>query len=62
MDAAAQTIYLSKIFRWFAEDFEKDDGSVIDFVKPYFPPSAAAALTDEFKIRYTDYDWSLNEE
>ena len=59
VDAANRTVYLSKIFDWFEEDFEKD-GSVIDFVAPYFAPADSKALRSHFKIKYTDYDWSLN--
>ena len=63
-DAGARVLYLSPIFKWFSEDFEKKSGSVVKFVAPYFPAEAqkqiqAAKSPD---IRYTDYDWSLNEQ
>jgi len=29
-------------------------------LKPYWPPKTPA--TDDFKIRFTDYDWTLNEQ
>jgi hypothetical protein len=48
---------LSPVFKWFAEDFEKQSGSVFKFVQTYRPD-----LPDgQWKIRYTDYNWSLND-
>jgi hypothetical protein len=62
VDVAARTLHLSPIFKWFAEDFESASGSVTKFVAPFFPAEAQRALANgEFKIDYTDYDWSLND-
>lgn len=58
--ASERVVYLSPIFRWYGGDFEKKSGSVLAALKPYWPGKATA--TDVFKIRYTDYDWSLNEQ
>ena len=58
--ATERTVYLSPIFKWYGGDFEKKSGSVLAALKPYWPGKAVA--TDDFKIRYTDYDWSLNEQ
>jgi hypothetical protein len=53
---------LSPIFKWYAGDFEKKAGTVLAFLKPYWPKSVQALLDRaEFKVRYTEYDWSLNE-
>ena len=57
VDAAAKTLYLSPIFKWFTEDFTKPSGSLVKFVQGYRPDIPAA----DWKIRYTDYDWSLND-
>ena len=61
-DAKGGVLYLSPIFKWFSEDFEKKSGSVVKFVTPFFPPedqkAIAAARSPE--LRFTDYDWSLN--
>lgn len=62
VDAARRTVFLSPVFKWFAGDFERKSGSVLAGVAAYWPPEARAALRDDFKIRYTDYDWSLNEQ
>lgn len=55
-------LYLSPIFDWFEEDFVKKSGSVEKFVAPYFGDAdRKAILSGKLKIRYTDYDWNLNE-
>ena len=58
--ASERTVYLSSIFKWYSGDFEKKSGSVLAVLKPYWSENAIS--TDGFKIRYTDYDWSLNEQ
>jgi hypothetical protein len=52
-----KTLMLSPIFDWFKQDFIAKSGSVIDFVNPYFDNEA----NKKFKIKYTHYDWSLND-
>ncbi|MDP3073206.1 MAG: DUF547 domain-containing protein [Opitutaceae bacterium] len=64
VEAATRTVHLSAIFKWFAGDFEASAGTVVKFATPFFPEAARAALAagGDFKIAYTDYDWSLNEQ
>lgn len=63
VDAGARTVYLSPIFKWFSEDFEKKSGSVLKFAEAFLPVKDRQALaTGGFKIKYTDYDWSLNDQ
>ncbi len=64
VEAAKRTVHLSAIFKWFAGDFEAASGTVLKFAAPFFPETARTALGDGggFKIDYTDYDWSLNEQ
>ncbi len=64
VEAAKRTVHLSAIFKWFSGDFEASAGTVLKFVTPFFPEPARAALATggDFKIAYTDYDWSLNEQ
>lgn len=57
IDTSTEVLRLSPIFDWFKEDFISKSGSVIEFVNPYFSNQA----TEEFKIEYTNYDWSLND-
>ena len=51
--------YLSPIFKWFKEDFEKAGGSIA-FIKKYIPQNKS--LPDSGKIQWLEYDWSLNEQ
>lgn len=57
------TLYLSPIFKWFSEDFEKKSGTVVKFVTPFLPAEAQKQIQASKSVdtRYTDYDWSLNE-
>jgi hypothetical protein len=62
VDAAGRTVYLSQIFKWFSGDFETASGTVLKFVTPFFSADAQRALAGgDFKIEFTDYDWSLND-
>lgn len=63
VEASSRTVHLSPIFKWFAGDFEAESGSVLKFVTPFFPEAARVALTGggEFKVAFTEYDWSLNQ-
>ncbi len=62
VEASERVVYLSPLFKWYGSDFEKKSGSVVAALKPYWPKRAAAVPgNDGFKIRYTEYDWSLNE-
>lgn len=45
---------VSKLFEWFAVDFKKDAGSVVNYIKKYRPISSD-------KVSYLDYSWKLNE-
>ena len=60
IDHAENTLYLSKIFDWFASDFKNKSGSVLAFIKLYLDESALAFLDRNPKISYIHYDWALN--
>jgi len=53
---------VSKIFKWFAEDFEAAAGTVPRYIASFVDDEevAAALREDRFKLRYLKYDWSLN--
>ncbi len=53
-------IYLSEIFKWFEEDFERDAGSVREFLIRFSPESEHLFIR-EAKLKYLDYDWNLND-
>jgi len=60
IDPAENTLYLSKLFDWFAGDFEYKSGSVLNFIKPYLGEEALALVEKNPKIKYLPYDWALN--
>lgn len=53
----AEKADLSEIFKWFKGDFERDAGSLRDFLNRY----AAVKINDKTQISHIDYDWRLNE-
>ena len=57
-DAQKKTLYLSKIFKWYEEDFVKAAGSVAEYVGGYLGPEAAVG--DGWAIVFSPYDWNLN--
>ena len=60
IDYVENTIMLSKLFDWFAGDFELKSGSVTKFIKPYLDEKAMAFLDRMPKMSYISYDWALN--
>jgi hypothetical protein len=53
-------LHVSKIFKWFAEDFNDD---VVGFFLRFAEAELKEKLManrDKIKIKYLDYDWSLN--
>jgi hypothetical protein len=58
---SSNTLYVSKIFKWFSEDFNND---IIGFFLKYAKDDFKKELESkrkEIKIKYLHYDWSLNE-
>lgn len=69
-DPDGNTLYLSSIFKWYAGDFTGGStvvayfarARVLDWILPHLPAELAARLREsEPKIRYMEYDWSLND-
>ena len=63
-------VKLSSIFKWYVEDFEKGQqgfNSLNDLIKAYRtdiaddPQQLLWLQKQDFKIRYLDYDWRLND-
>ncbi len=62
VDVRNRIVYLSPIFKWYKADFVKKSGSVLEFVQFYLAPELSDELSEaEFRIKYTQYDWSLND-
>jgi hypothetical protein len=59
--ASERTVYLSPLFKWYGSDFGNNSRAVLAALKPHWPDHPPAGY-EQFRIRYTDYDWSLNEQ
>ncbi|REE27602.1 uncharacterized protein DUF547 [Winogradskyella pacifica] len=55
-ELSKDNIKISKIFRWFKNDFEQN-GSLIDFLNQY----SDISISESAKKSYTDYNWDLND-
>jgi hypothetical protein len=62
LEPSTHTLWLSPIFQWFADDFTTGGGSVVAFVKPMLPDAIRKQMAVEPKVRFTEYDWSLNDQ
>ncbi|MDF1815949.1 MAG: DUF547 domain-containing protein [Verrucomicrobiales bacterium] len=49
------TLYLSAIFNWFEGDFTSGGKTLIEYVKPWMQGNP-------IKVKFNDYDWSLNQQ
>ncbi len=62
IDRATHRIYVSKIFKWYADDFKEGYDGVVDFLADYLPLEDVAYLeSTDVKLHYLNYDWSLND-
>ncbi len=60
--ATSKLIRISKIFNWFKGDFTATAKSLQLFIAPYFEGEVRRNLEhNAYRVRYLDYDWSLNE-
>lgn len=60
-DASTRTLHLSSIFDWFREDFERAAQTLPRFVARYADDATATAIrSGNVRVRFLDYDWSLN--
>lgn len=63
LDRASKKVTLSHIFSWYAGDFSKASGSVLDFVLQYIPDedrSFIVANKADITLAYFGYDWNAN--
>ena len=72
MDAARETVRVSEIFRWYAEDFAArnvartdkaalERSAIVNFASRYLSRAELAFLATAH-IEYAPYDWALNEQ
>ena len=63
VDRAKRRVYLSKIFKWYADDFKEGYEGVADFLADYLPPEDADFLeSEDVEFQYLNYDWTLNDQ
>jgi hypothetical protein len=64
IDPANKTIYLSKIFKWYGDDFKekyKSDLNYIALIISSDPEIQKQMMNNKYKVKYLDYDWKLNQ-
>jgi hypothetical protein len=60
-DEQNKQVYLSLIFKWFAEDFE-NHGGVVQYIGKYITAEENSFLNyPKIKISYLDYNWKIND-
>jgi Protein of unknown function, DUF547 len=57
-DSFSNTLYCSRIFKWYRQDFLKVAESIPQYIQKYL---SSVNLPQETRIRYLSYDWSLNQ-
>ncbi|NEQ81003.1 MAG: DUF547 domain-containing protein [Moorea sp. SIO2I5] len=75
IDRQEGSVYLSSIFKWFGEDWKKTYGvddkftgnanqrAVLNFISDYLSSEDKEYLEQgNYKIKYLNYDWSLNKQ
>lgn len=74
VDVEAARVYLSRIFKWFGDDFvagapqgaapkglSGKEGAVLRWMMPHLPADQRTALSlKRFEVVYNDYDWTIN--
>ena len=62
-DVASRSIRLSAILKWFAKDFGATKSAQLGTLAPYLPDEASRrlVLSENVRIKYSKYDWSIND-
>lgn len=60
----AKTVWTSQLLKWYGTDFGRTTAEQWRSIRPYLPaPDSLGWLEGgAFTVRYTDYDWSLNDQ
>ena len=57
-----ETVYLSRIFKWYKKDFPSDIYAYLQqYAESPLRQELQIAKDKKYRIRYPDYDWSLND-
>lgn len=64
IDKVKNKVFLSRIFKWYADDFGKDIRNILGFIAPYLynekDKNFLEQNTDSLEVIYQEYDWRLN--
>lgn len=58
-DAARKRVKLSMLFKWYKDDFAKDDAGLLAYLNKYRP--ASQPIPPDTSIEHAEYDWRLND-
>ena len=59
-DSQSKTLFCSKIFKWYRQDFLAVSPSIPDYIRTYLKTDLP--IDAKTSIAYLHYDWSLNEQ
>lgn len=63
-DAKRKSCSLSKIFEWYNKDFGSNTVQILQYISNFLPHPVNEELKNKAKewvVKYSEYDWSLNE-
>jgi hypothetical protein len=62
VDLPSRTVYVSRIFEYYADDFGGTDAAIGRYIAQFYPPGPERTLLESgaFTLRKTEYDWTLN--
>ena len=64
LDSSRNTLQISQIFEWYAQDFGTNNREVIAFICRFLPEPVKGSIEakrDKLSVKYLPYDWSLIE-
>jgi len=61
LDTSGNRLALTKLYKWYGDDFKQTSGSVVGFIRENTKRLNQAAAGSSPRISWLDYDWSLNE-
>ncbi len=61
-DGASREVSLSQIFEWYGTDFAASSAGLLQAIAPMLPSGAEWVTVPGVRVRYLDYDWSLNDQ
>lgn len=56
VDNGKRTVFLNKIFEWYADQFVFTGGSLLSYVNMY----RFYEVPQDYKVQFKEYDWALN--